>query len=156
MKWKHSSKNTSKLYFSTVPYRRRSRCPRGGAAASVLCSLVLFFLVQFLWVYYAFCGLHTSRPAIHLANVRSLVNKMDELMLLNHNNSDFHRSAALFHGNLALWTHPGQRTSAAWFPTHPGGPQHRALRENERPWKLLLFKRRLVYRCYSAEKDVQP
>ena len=40
-------------------------------------------------------GLRTSLPAIHLANVRSLVNKMDELLLLNQTNSDFYRSAAL-------------------------------------------------------------
>lgn len=40
-------------------------------------------------------GLRTSLPAIHLANVRSLINKMDELLLLNQTNRDFYSSAAL-------------------------------------------------------------
>lgn len=34
-------------------------------------------------------------PAIHLANVRSLPNKIEELLLLNATNKDFARSAAL-------------------------------------------------------------
>ncbi|XP_038590416.1 uncharacterized protein LOC119914941 [Micropterus salmoides] len=40
-------------------------------------------------------GFHTALPSIHLANVRSLDNKMDELLLLNRTNLDFCRSAAL-------------------------------------------------------------
>ena len=40
-------------------------------------------------------GFRTALPSIHLANVRSLNNKMDELLLLNRRNSDFCRSAAL-------------------------------------------------------------
>ncbi|KAM3850747.1 cytidine and dCMP deaminase domain-containing protein 1 [Diretmus argenteus] len=40
-------------------------------------------------------GHRTPLPSIHLANVRSLPNKMDELLLLNGSNKDFARSAAL-------------------------------------------------------------
>ncbi len=40
-------------------------------------------------------GLWTALLSIHLANVRSLANKMDELLLLSRTNTDFYRSAAL-------------------------------------------------------------
>ena len=40
-------------------------------------------------------GLRTALPSIHLGNVRSLANKMVELLLLLTKNSDFCRSAAL-------------------------------------------------------------
>nr|BAB83841.1 ReO_6 [Oryzias latipes] len=40
-------------------------------------------------------GLRTALPAIHLGNVRSLANKVDELLLLLNKNSDFRCSSAL-------------------------------------------------------------
>lgn len=40
-------------------------------------------------------GFRAPLPAIHLANLRSLPNKMDELLLLNSSNKDFARSSAL-------------------------------------------------------------
>ena len=40
-------------------------------------------------------GLRTALPSIHLANLRSLPNKMDELLLLTRTNKDFLNSAAL-------------------------------------------------------------
>uniref|UniRef100_A0A3B1IGL0 Reverse transcriptase domain-containing protein n=1 Tax=Astyanax mexicanus TaxID=7994 RepID=A0A3B1IGL0_ASTMX len=40
-------------------------------------------------------GFRMALPAMHLANVRSLPNKMDELLLLNKTNRDFYSSAAL-------------------------------------------------------------
>nr|XP_049583717.1 uncharacterized protein LOC125973509 [Syngnathus scovelli]XP_049583735.1 uncharacterized protein LOC125973515 [Syngnathus scovelli]XP_049605256.1 uncharacterized protein LOC125985971 isoform X2 [Syngnathus scovelli] len=40
-------------------------------------------------------GFRSAPPSIHLANVRSLANKMDELLLLTSRNTDFSRSAAL-------------------------------------------------------------
>nr|XP_049618287.1 uncharacterized protein LOC125993625 isoform X4 [Syngnathus scovelli] len=40
-------------------------------------------------------GFRSALPSIHLANVRSLANKMDELLLLTSRNTDFSRSAAL-------------------------------------------------------------
>ncbi|KAL0146691.1 hypothetical protein M9458_058031 [Cirrhinus mrigala] len=40
-------------------------------------------------------GFRTALPSIHLANLRSLPNKMDELLLLNRINKDFSKSAAL-------------------------------------------------------------
>lgn len=40
-------------------------------------------------------GLRTTLPSIHLANLRSLPNKMDELLLLTRTNKDFLNSAAL-------------------------------------------------------------
>ncbi len=41
------------------------------------------------------CGLRTPLPSIHLANLRSLPNKMDEILLLSRTNKDFSNSAAL-------------------------------------------------------------
>lgn len=40
-------------------------------------------------------GFRTVLPSIHLVNVHSMANKMDELLLFNSNNLDFCRSAAL-------------------------------------------------------------
>ncbi len=40
-------------------------------------------------------GLRTPLPSIHLANLRSLPNKTDELLLLSRTNKDFSNSAAL-------------------------------------------------------------
>ncbi|KAL0147687.1 hypothetical protein M9458_056996 [Cirrhinus mrigala] len=40
-------------------------------------------------------GFRTPLPSIHLANLRSLANKSDELQLLTHTNKDFLNSAAL-------------------------------------------------------------
>jgi len=42
-------------------------------------------------------------PSIHLANVRSLPNKMDELLLLNRTNRDFAHSVALCFTESRLW-----------------------------------------------------
>ncbi len=59
-------------------------------------------------------GLRTPLPSIHLANLRSLPNKMDELLLFSQLNKDFSNSAALeFHGNLAERCHSGQRASSS-------------------------------------------
>ncbi|KAL0151904.1 hypothetical protein M9458_052796 [Cirrhinus mrigala] len=41
------------------------------------------------------CGFRTELPSIHLANLRSLPNKTDELLLLTRTNKDFSNSAAL-------------------------------------------------------------
>ncbi len=41
------------------------------------------------------CGFRTALPSIHLANLRSLPNKTDELLLLTCTNKDFSNSAAL-------------------------------------------------------------
>ncbi len=40
-------------------------------------------------------GFRTALPSIHLANLRSLLNKTDELLLLTRTNKDFSNSAAL-------------------------------------------------------------
>ncbi len=40
-------------------------------------------------------GFRTALPSIHLANLRSLPNKTDELLLLTRTNKDFLNSAAL-------------------------------------------------------------
>ncbi len=40
-------------------------------------------------------GFRTPLPSIHLANLRSLPNKMDKLLLLSRMNKDFSNSAAL-------------------------------------------------------------
>ncbi len=41
------------------------------------------------------CGFRTALPSIHLANLRSLPNKTDKLLLLTRTNKDFSKSAAL-------------------------------------------------------------
>ncbi|KAL0147067.1 hypothetical protein M9458_057591, partial [Cirrhinus mrigala] len=41
-------------------------------------------------------GFRTALPSIHLANLRSLPNKMDELLFLNRINKDFSKCAALY------------------------------------------------------------
>ncbi len=41
------------------------------------------------------CGLKTPLPSIHLANLHSLPNKTDKLLLLSRTNKDFSNSAAL-------------------------------------------------------------
>ncbi|XP_037388070.1 NLR family CARD domain-containing protein 3-like [Pygocentrus nattereri] len=62
--------------------RRRRRTRRCGRRAGVLVKLQQ-------------CGLRTPLPSIHMANVHSLGNKLDELSLLNRTNKDFSLSAAL-------------------------------------------------------------
>ncbi len=59
-----------------------------------LSNKVLFILKREVSL---FCqhGLRTLLPSIHLANLRSLPNKMDELLLLSRTNKDFSNSAAL-------------------------------------------------------------
>ncbi len=47
-------------------------------------------------------GLRTPLPSIHLANLRSLPNKTDKLLLLSQTNKDFFNfCCSVFHGNLA-------------------------------------------------------
>ncbi len=58
------------------------------------------------------CRFRAPLPSIHLANLRSLANKSDKL-LLSRTNKDFSNSAALFHGNLAEWRNTGQRVTSA-------------------------------------------
>ncbi len=59
-------------------YRSRRRGKRAGALVK-LCQR----------------GLRTPLPSIHLANLRSLPNKTDKLLLLSQTNKDFSNSAAL-------------------------------------------------------------
>ncbi len=61
-------------------YRTRRRGKRAGALVIVKLHLR---------------GLRTPLPSIHLANLRSLPNKTDELLLLSQTNKDFSNSAAL-------------------------------------------------------------
>ncbi len=65
-----------------APLIKRFRMRRPGKRASVLMKLRQH-------------GFRTALPSIHLANLRSLPNKTDELLLLSRTNKDFSNSAAL-------------------------------------------------------------
>ncbi len=62
----------------------------GGAAALFRCYRMRSLLVKLRQR-----GLRTPLPSIHLANLRSLPNKTDKLLLLSQTNKDFSNSAAL-------------------------------------------------------------
>ncbi len=85
-------------------------------------------------------SLRTPLPSIHLANLRSLANKSDELQLLTCTNKDFSNSAALFHGNLAERSYPGQRASSIRIPAVQSRQSHRIIGENERWWIMFLYQ----------------
>ncbi|KAK3511758.1 hypothetical protein QTP70_021781, partial [Hemibagrus guttatus] len=59
-------------------------------------------------------GFRTVLPSIHLANLRSLPNKMDELLLLSRTNKDFSNSAALCFTE--SWLNDATRDSALNLP----------------------------------------
>jgi len=64
-------------------------------------------------------GFRTALPSIHLANVRSLANKIDELLLLNKTNRDFSRSAALCFTETWLGAHiPDSALHLSGFQLH--------------------------------------
>ncbi len=59
-------------------------------------------------------GLRMPLPSIHLANLRSLPNKIDIFLLLSRLNRDFIKlCCSVFHGNLAEWRHSRQRASSS-------------------------------------------
>ena len=76
-------------------------------------------------------GFRTPLPSLHLANVRSLPNKMDELLLLNRINKDFSGSAALCFTETWL----GESTPDSILHL-PGFQLHRADRVKELTGKI--------------------
>ncbi len=73
-------------------------------------------------------GLRTSLPSIHLANLRSLANKPPH----PHKQGLFKLCCALFHGNLAERSYPGQRASSILDSScseQTESPNHRGKRE---------------------------
>ncbi len=66
----------------------------------------------------------TPLPSIHLANLRSLPNKTDKL-LLSWTNKDFSLCCSVFHGNLAEWHNTGQRITSVEFPADQIWPRRR-------------------------------
>ncbi len=86
-------------------------------------------------------GLRTPLPSIHLANLRSLANKSDKLQLLTRTNKDFFKlCCALFHGNLAERSYPGQRASSIRIPAVQSRQSHQIVGENERRWIMFLYQ----------------
>ncbi len=85
-------------------------------------------------------GLRTPLPSIHLANLRSLANKSDELQLLTRTNKDFLNSAVLCFTE--TWLNGAIPDSAL----HLSGFQlfradsHRIIGENERWWIMFLYQ----------------
>ncbi|KAK3534853.1 hypothetical protein QTP86_028549, partial [Hemibagrus guttatus] len=99
----------------------------------------------------------TVLPSIHLEDLRSLPNKMDELLLLSRTNKDFSNSAALCFTE--SWLNDAIPDNALNLP---GFQLFRADRVAEsagniaRRWDMLLHQRKVVYRCNSVEEDVLP
>ncbi|KAK3512206.1 hypothetical protein QTP70_000469 [Hemibagrus guttatus] len=89
-------------------------------------------------------------PSIHLANLRSLPNKMDELLLLSRTNKDFSNSAALCFTE--SWLNDAIPDNA--LPAAQSGSGRRISGEIAWRWDMLLHQRKVVYRCNGVEEDV--
>ncbi len=75
-------------------------------------------------------GLRTPLQSIHLANLRSLANKSDELQLLTRTNKDFLNSAVLcFTETWLNGAIPGQRASSIRIPAVQSRQSHRIIGE---------------------------
>ncbi|KAK3560705.1 hypothetical protein QTP86_014734, partial [Hemibagrus guttatus] len=83
-------------------------------------------------------GFRTVLPSIHLENLRSLPNKMDELLLLSRTNKDFSNSAALCFTE--SWLNDAIPDSA--LPAVQSGSDHRISGEMAWRWDMLLHQRK--------------
>ncbi len=100
-------------------------------------------------------GLRTPLPSIHLANLHSLPNKTDTLLLLSRLNKDFFKlCCSAFHGNLAEWRHSRQRTSSSELSADQIWSQSRT--DGEITWRrdVLLHQWEVVYRRNSVKEGV--
>ncbi|CAM4393404.1 unnamed protein product [Leuciscus chuanchicus] len=91
-------------------------------------------------------GFRTALPSIHLANVRSLPNKMDELLLLSRKNKDFTNSAALCFTE--TWLNEAIPDSALHLPDFQLFRADRDMEstvENARWWDMLLHQQKPFY-----------
>ncbi len=85
------------------------------------------------------CGLRTPLPSIHLANLRSLPNKTDKLLLLSRTNKDFSNSAALCFTE--TWLNDAIPDSALHLPNFQLIRSRRRINgEIARRWDVLLHQ----------------
>ncbi len=94
-------------------------------------------------------GFRTALPSIHLANLRSLPNKMDKLLLLSRINKDFSNSAALCFTE--TWLNDAIPDCTLSLPDFQ---RFRADCDAESTGKSLLNQRKVVYRCNCVKEDV--
>ncbi|KAK3563853.1 hypothetical protein QTP86_002723 [Hemibagrus guttatus] len=100
-------------------------------------------------------GFRMVLPSIHLANLRSLPNKMDELLLLSRINKDFSNSAALYFTE--SWLNdaiPDNTLNLLGFQLFRAVTESAGKSLGSRD--MLLHQRKVVYRCNSVEEDVCP
>ncbi len=100
-------------------------------------------------------GFRTALPGIHLANLRSLPNKTDKLLLLSWTNKDFSNAAALCFTK--TWLNDAIPDSALSLP---GFQLFRADCDAESTGKsrgggtCFYINGKVVYKCYSVKEDV--
>ncbi len=98
-------------------------------------------------------GLRTPLHSIHLANLRSLPNKTDKLLLLSQTNKDCSNSAALCFTE--TWLNDAVPDSVLHLPNIQLIRSRRRINgEIARPGNVLLHQREVVYRCNSVKEDV--
>ncbi len=91
-------------------------------------------------------GLRTLLPSIYLANLRSLPNKTDKIILLSQTNKDFYNSAALCFTE--AWLNDAiQRITSAEFPADQSTSQRRISGAIARRRDMLLHQWEVVYWC---------
>ncbi len=91
-------------------------------------------------------GLRTLLPSIYLANLRSLPNKTDKILLLSQTNKDFSNSATLCFTE--TWLNDSiQRITSAEFPADQSRLQRRISRAIARRRDVLLHQWEVVYWC---------
>ncbi len=83
-------------------------------------------------------GFRTPLPSIHLANLRSLANKSDELQILTRTNKDFLNSAALCFTE--TWLNGAIPDNALHLTGFQLFRADRVTGENERRWIMFLYQ----------------
>ncbi len=125
-------------------YRTRRRGKRAGARRGKQAGALVKLRQR---------GLRTPLSSIHLANLRSLPNKTDKLLLLSRTSKDFSNSSALcFTEN---WLNDAIPDSALHLPNLQLIRSDRRInREIARRRDMLLHQWEVVYRCNCVKEDV--
>ncbi len=123
---------------------RRFRTCRQGKRAGVLVKLRQYVF----W---------TALPSIHLANLHSLPNKLDKLLLLSQTNKNFSNSTALCF--METWLNDAIPDSALHLPNFQliRARINRESMQNQRGNCVVAaraFTSMFVYRCNSVKEDV--